>query len=159
MDKTELLELIRTERTYWESQLDRVAESQMTQQGVAGHWSVKDLIAHVTWSEREMVGLLRARALVGSELWYLSEDERNAAVYEENRQRPLADVLAEAKEVYQQFLELLETLSDEDLADPSRFEGMPPDWAPWQVLAGSSYRHYRDHAEDIRKWLEKTPST
>jgi hypothetical protein len=35
----------------------------------AGKWTVKDVIAHITWHERQMIGLLEGRALVGSPWW------------------------------------------------------------------------------------------
>ena len=61
---------------------------------MVGKWSVKDLVAHITWSESEMVGVLAGRALVGSDLWSLTNDERNEIVYQQNRDRPLDEVLA-----------------------------------------------------------------
>lgn len=155
MDKAELLNLVRTERANWEAALSEVGEGRMTEPGVDGDWSVKDIIAHITWSEREMVGMLQARALVGSDLWDLSNDERNAIVYQQNRDRALADVLAEAQDVYRQLMAALESLSDEDLNDPSRFADMPADWEPWRVIAGNTYLHYADHAGSIRVWLDQ----
>lgn len=68
MELAEFLEKIKTERATWELQLARFAPNQMTSPGVVGNWSVKDLVAHITWSEREMVGMLQDRALVGSDL-------------------------------------------------------------------------------------------
>lgn len=155
MNTAQLLDEIRTARDEWEALLATLDEAQMIRPGVAGDWSVKDLIAHITWSEKEMVGMLKARALVGSELWNLPTDERNAAVFEENRYRRLTDVLAEAQQVYQQLMDAVKTLSDEELVDPDRFRGMPADWMPWQILAGSSFAHYREHARDVRAWLAK----
>jgi len=156
MDKAELLNLVRTERASWEAALSEVGEDRMIEPGVDGDWSVKDIIAHITWSEREMVGMLQARALVGSDLWDLSNDERNAIVYQQNRDRALADVLAEAQDVYRQLMSALESLSDEDLNDPSRFADMPADWEPWRVIAGNTYLHYADHATSLRAWLDQT---
>lgn len=130
----------------------------MTEPGLAGEWSLKDIIAHVTWGEREMVGVLEARALVGSDLWNVSTDERNAAVYEQNRDRPLGDVLAEAQEIHAQLFTALEMLTDEDLNDPQRFQDMPADWIPWKLIAGNSYGHYDEHSPSIRAWLEQTPA-
>jgi len=122
---------------------------------VAGEWSVKDIIAHMTWCEREALGILQARALGGSDLWNLPQDERNAAVFVENRDRPLHEVLTEAQQVYAQLLEAVQTLSDEDLNDPNRFRDMPTDWLPWQIIAGNSYEHYRQHTPSIRAWLNQ----
>jgi hypothetical protein len=156
MTKAQFMEMLHTERARWEAILDEVGEARMTERGVHDEWSVKDIIAHVTWSEREMVGILRERALVGSDLWVLTNDERNAIVFEQNRDRSLDEVLAEARAVYEQLEPLLESLSDEDLNDPSRYRDMPvtEEWTPWRVLAGSTYKHYREHTADIRAWLD-----
>ena len=81
-------------------------------------------------------------------------DERNAAIFAENRDRPLKDVLAEAEQVYQQLVAGVQTLVDEDLVDPGRFAEMPADWAPWQIMADNSYDHYLQHISSVRAWLE-----
>src|SRR4030067_1847894 len=99
--KWDFLETLQSARAEWESLLAKVGESNMLRPGVAGEWSVKDIICHITWFEREMVGVLQARALIGSDLWNLPQGQRNAAVFEKNRYRPLEDVLTEARQVYQ----------------------------------------------------------
>src|SRR5437660_2729156 len=91
MDKATFIETLHAERAEWEALLAEVGEARMLQPGVAGGWSVKDIIAHVMWGEREMVGVMQARALVGSKLWDLPEDERNAIMVAEQRDRPLHD--------------------------------------------------------------------
>lgn len=103
-----------------------------------------------------MVGVIRERALVGSPLWVLDQDARNAAVYAENRDRELRDVVAEERAVWSELLPGLESLTDEDLTDRSRFRNMselPPGVLPWQIFAGSTFRHYEDHLRDIGSWL------
>jgi len=154
MQKFQLLETLRRERADWEALLTQVDPAHMTRPGVAGAWSVKDVIAHVSWHEREMIGVLRARALVGSELWNLATDERNAAIFEANRERALDDVLTEAGQVFGELRAALEAWPEEDLSDPSRFRDMPGDWIPWQLIAGNSFEHYQQHAPDLRAWLE-----
>ncbi len=155
MNKSKLLDAIRSERSQWEALLAQVNEAYMSERGVAGEWSLKDIIAHITWFEREMIVLLQKRALVGSELWQVSQAERNAAIFEENRQQSLQDVLAEAPQVYEQLIELVQALTDEDVTDARRFAEMPSEWQPWQVIAGNTYEHYRDHSSDVRAWLDK----
>lgn len=99
MTKAEFLHLFQAARAKWDALMGRIDEARMTEPGVEGDWSFKEIVAPVTWYEREMVDLLRARALVGSDLWNLPQDERNAAVFEQNRDRLLPDVLAEARAV------------------------------------------------------------
>lgn len=152
MTHQEFLTLLFSARAEWESALNEVGEEQMTQI-VYGEWAVKDLIAHVSWFVNQMVGVLKEKALVGSELWRLKNDERNAILFNENYGRALKDVLEEDKRVYQQFLELFKTLSADDLNDASHFREMPLDRIPWEVLRGNSYKHYEEHAHDLREWL------
>ena len=152
MPKTELLTMIQTAWAEWEALLAGIPEAWMTEPGVEGEWSVKDIIAHITWGERENLGVAWARALVGSDLWQLPEDARNAAVVEQNRSRDLGDVRAESRQVFQQYLEAIDALSDEDLNDPRRFQGLPEGWRPWRILYDPT--HYQVHAQSIRAWLE-----
>ncbi len=156
MDKATFITTLRADRALWDdllAELLPLGEAALTAPGAAGEWSVKDVISHVAWFEREMVGVMRARALVGSDLWRLPLDERNDVICAENRARPLPDVLVEAGRVYAELLAALETLTDADLADPARFAEMPADWLPWEMIASNSFEHYRDHAPDLRAWL------
>ena len=105
------------------------------------------------------MGLITAHALVGSQLWNLPTDERNAAIYELVKDQPLEQVLAESEQVHQQLMEVLPTLSDQDLTDPGSFPNMPPDWQPWMIIAQNTYEHYQDHMQDIERWLEERDSS
>ncbi len=97
MTQSRMLELLQRGHQEWVALLAEVGRQQMEVPGLAGGWSVKDTVAHVSWFEREMVGMLKARALVGSELWNLPQDERNRQIQQGNKDRPLEDVLGEAR--------------------------------------------------------------
>ena len=153
MDRTEFLDALKNSRAEWDALLEQISPEHMTEPGVDGDWTLKDVIAHITWFEREMVGVIQARALVGSDLWDLPQDERNAAILEQNRHRPLGEVLAEARRVYPQLVKAIQSLDDQDLHDPARFTSMPADWVPWKIIAGNSFEHYAAHAADVRGWL------
>lgn len=155
MDKLMFLEVIKAARYDFEAVLRRLNDEQMAQPGVSGEMSVKEIIAHVTWYEREMVGVLQGRALAGSDLWGHSPAERNAAILVANRDRSLAEVRAEARQVYLQLIELLEGTDEDVLKNPAHFRDMPADWVPWQVIAENSSEHYAHHGADIRAWLER----
>jgi len=164
MDKIKLLNIMRTERARWETLLAEVDEAQMTQVGVEGEWSVKDIIAHVTAYERWIVA--RLQSALGGETLRLETDQldleqRNRWIFEENRNRSLHDVLAESQQVFQQLLGLVQTLSDEDLTDPHRLEPfLDPLWTDGlpvlTCIAADSYEHYGQHIPSIRAWLDKS---
>lgn len=151
--KAQLLDMIQTARAHWEALLIGIPDAWMTEPGVAGEWSIKDIIAHIAWGERENLGVAQSHAVVGSELWRLSEDERNAAVFEQNRDRELGDVLAESRRTFRLYLDAVAALSEEDLNDTSRFAQMPEGWRPWRILFDPG--HYQEHADGICAWLAR----
>ena len=155
MDKTTFLELLRSSRAEWEALLDEVGEARMAEPGANGEWSVKDVVAHVLWGEREMVGVCQQRALVGSDLWEMTDDERNPIMVSWYRDHSVQAVLAEEKQVYAQLLAEVQKLSEDDLNNPGNFRDMPADWVPWQLIAGDTFKHYRDHMPTIREWLAR----
>jgi uncharacterized damage-inducible protein DinB len=154
INKETFLKMLQTTRAQWEALLKEVDEANMTRPVVEGEWSMKDIIAHVAWYEREMVGILQTRALDGSSLWVLPNAERNAAIFDQHRDRSLQEVLTEARRVYAELLEALQNLAEEDLIDPSRYRDMPADWVPWKVFADNTYDHYAAHIPAIRAWLD-----
>src|SRR5205814_8563494 len=136
MDQATLLKTLTETRAAWEALLAQIDEEQMQKPGAAGKWSVKDVIAHVTWCESEIVPVLRTHVLAGSDFWNLSDDEGNEITYQQNKDRPLDDIVNEERQAYTALLEAVQTLSDEHLNDPHRFKSMPQGWRPWPPVPG-----------------------
>jgi hypothetical protein len=155
--RDQFLAALREGRARWEAALAAIPAARMEEPGVSsdGRWSPKDVIGHVLWHEREMIGVVQARALVGSELWQRPLAERNQLIYASYQEQSLADVLAGAAAAWRTLLPLLEGLSEAELNDPARFAEMPPEWVPWDLIAGNTYRHYAEHAEQIERWLAR----
>ena len=156
MDKATLLKTFTETRAAWEALLAQFDEEQMLKPGAAGTWSVKDVIAHVASGESGIVPVLRTHVLVDTDLWNLSDDERNEIEYQQKKDRPLHDIVNEERQAYTALLEVVQQLSDEDLNDPHYFKNMPEEWIPWQLIAGDSFKHYDDHMPSLRDWLAKT---
>ncbi len=146
-----LVEAIVGAREEWDAFVRQVAPSDLERPGVCGNWSMKDVVAHIAWHEREMIGLLETHVLAGSPWWLLPTDERNDKIYEQNKDRAAEDVLREAAETFPHLLRAIKGLADEDLNDPARFADMPPDWIPWRIIAQNTYEHYEVHLESARR--------
>jgi uncharacterized protein (TIGR03083 family) len=142
---------VKAARERWDALLAKIPEEQMSEPDAMGGWSVKDIIAHITWHERQMIPVLESRVFGGSELWGLPLDQRNQAIFEENKDRSLESVLNEARETYSRLITELERLEDADLYDPARFSGMPEDWSPIQILVDNTALHYDDHYLALQK--------
>jgi uncharacterized protein (TIGR03083 family) len=148
--RKELIASIQRDRDRFDAALARVPRNRLEEPSLPGGWTVKDVLAHIAWGDRENAGVARARALVGSELWELSDDERNAIVVRDSRSRSLDDVLVDYRDSFPEFMAAIGELSDEDLNDPGRITSLTervPGWAPWRVLYDPG--HYDDHRQAI----------
>ena len=137
--------------------LAEVGEERMTIPGVAGDWSIKDIIAHISVYEWWTGEFIRKRTWpdLPDHLNLIETDQRNAAFYEENKNKPLDEILTDAKRHHDTFVEAVASLSDEDFAGQTRL-GMPEGegWELTSLIPGASSRHYDHHAETIRAWLK-----
>jgi epoxyqueuosine reductase QueG len=159
MLKDEFVRRVRESWAVWENLVGRCPESCLEEPGFYEGRSLRDIIMHIAWYERQMVGILEARRFEGSPLWELPTDERNAIVYSENARRTLQDVLSDGRAVHARLVELLAGLTDDELNDPAAFPGMPTEWVPWDVIASNTYEHYDGHAENMEVWLEAHGTT
>ncbi len=163
MDKrlttAELLDIMRTARSDWEALLAEVGEARLTEPGVADDWSLKDIIAHLTyyetWATDCLLAIRHGEPLPKSEYKGLSMDERNARVYERNRALTLADVLHNSQISFQRSIESVQGLHDADLYDLEFTRAAGVDWSVHDLLAGDTYEHYQEHTASVRAWLER----
>lgn len=153
MEKAEFLAEIDQAYADWQALLAQIPPDEMSAPLMEGGWRLKDVIAHITFYEREMIGVLQTRTLKGSELWELPNDERNAVIYATYKADPVEQILADAAETHAALIPLLENLNDEELNDASHFAAMPADWVPWDLIAGNTFQHYRDHIPEVQTWL------
>jgi hypothetical protein len=156
MNKRELIATLRSKRAEWDDLLKQFPTHAWTKAGADGSHSLKDVVAHVNWYERQTVGMLLAQAMVGSKLWDLNLEQRNASIYAENKDRPLEAIQADALRIFPSLIAAIEGLSDADLDDPRAFTDWPESWIPWQVVASNTYEHYQQHIPGIQAWLKIT---
>jgi hypothetical protein len=157
MTGPKLAGILRTERARWNALLAQVRLDRMDVPGVEGEWSVKELVAHLTWYEQAIVEgaeqALRTGTFTRRRPEGVGLDEMNERIAQAAHARPAADVLAEADAVFGQLLELIAAAPQEMLNDPRRL-GLPEDMVPWMGVANNSYAHYREHEPALRVWLE-----
>ena len=155
MSKADLLAAMETGHQDWQVLLATVGEARMYTPGAQGDWSVKDIVAHVAWYEREIAGVMRAHALVGSEHWNLGTHARNELLAAATRDQPAAVALAAEQTAYAELAAAVAALDEADLTDAGRFRDMPAGWQPWTLVAENSYLHYPEHIQAIRAWIER----
>lgn len=127
-----------------------LSESRMLERGVTSGWSVRDVIAHVTWWEEEALKHLPAvaegvRPPRYSDL-YGGIDAFNALMTKQRSTLSLADVLRDSTETHARLVDYLENVPEELVAAETPFR---------HRLRLDTYAHYSKHAKAIREWRER----
>lgn len=166
MKKSELLNWLQEQYRQWEAFLDQIGAARMDQPGVVAHWSMKDVVAHLTGWNHSLVARLQAAQRNEPEPpppWpahLQTEDEINAWIYEANRGRSVREVLEESHQVFQQLLAVIEQLPDEVRIETVRASSGREYYLVWlgdrRFQAGEFFDHFRDdHEPDVRAWLAR----
>src|SRR6476661_3339465 len=113
MNKSELLNWLQQQNLQWEAFLDQIGEERMDQPGVAGDWSIKDIIAHLAVWQRGLNARLQAALRGEAEpppFWpahLQADDELNAWIYAARHGSSVHGILNESREVLQQLLAVI----------------------------------------------------
>ncbi|NJL53973.1 ClbS/DfsB family four-helix bundle protein [bacterium] len=166
MNKSELMTWLREEHRKWEAFLDQIDPAHLEQSGVVGHWSIKDVMAHLNGWNRKLVARLQAAPRNEPEPatpWpprLQDNDEINAWHYETNRALSVHEIREQTNQVFEQLFATIENLPDDvriETIQPS------PDRAYYRLwlgdkgfMPGEFFDHYRDdHEAEILAWLAK----
>ncbi len=153
MDTITFMKALRETREAWEAAFARIDEARMLLSEGEGTWSVKDLLVHMTWYEREMVTLMQHHIFVASDLWEMEEAARNDIIRQQGQDRSLHEVITTEQQTHSALVAAVQTLSDQDMTDPQQFPGMPEGWIPWHIFAGNSFAHAQEHLPALRHWM------
>lgn len=157
MNKQQLLTALNEERAKFLKAIEGLSDEQMTEKGVIDDWSLKDILAHIATWESEMVTFI-AQMKQGKKphtnLMSGKVEELNAEFYKNNKNRPLARILADFHGVRKQTIKQVELLSEKELTDPKHSPHTKGN-ALWEIIEGDSFGHEAEHREQIEKWKEK----
>lgn len=174
-NKSALLTAMQAGRDAWDALLARIPMPALSEPGVEGHWSVKQIVAHISGYEAYCAGFLidrhdpAARAREAHDAFWQAavdtyrqshpdypasladtdDDQTNAVVVATLDGLPAADVLTRERQDYERLLSAIQALSDVELAEP---------WSPGgrsilAILPGQCYAHYATHLPAIERWL------
>jgi len=122
---------------------------QMLLPGVMEDWSVKDLIAHVSWWEEEALKhlphILQGKRPPRYSLLYGGIDAFNAQMTALKRTLTLEEVLHQAVETHRRLVNYLATVPDDVFAHETRFR---------RRLRLDTYGHYPIHTAAIWSWRD-----
>jgi Mycothiol maleylpyruvate isomerase N-terminal domain len=122
--------------------LDDIPEDRMSDPGVIGEWSLKDLFGHLAfWDEHAVAEIERALAGLPREddAW----QEMNEADHAARRDRTLPEQRSGMHQAHAALVERLEAVAGIEAA---RID---------EAIRVDTYEHYQDHIKDIRIWRQR----
>jgi len=157
MNKAELLDALEDGREKLIETIDDLSDEALTEPGVVGEWSIKDILAHLNAWEAELIKLLwqvrQGGKPTDAQVQDSEVDERNQMYYEQSRQRPLERVVADFEGIRRQTIRRVEAFSNKELIDPDRYRWLKGR-ALWERIAEDSYTHDAEHTADILAWKQ-----
>ncbi len=169
IDKATILKEIEEKHADMEALLATLDREKMTQPGVYGELTVKDVLAHLTAWERLMLGWLE-RSLRGEPAerfargYIISEndpeevtnrimDNLNEHIFKESSDKSLDEVMADFRSAHTDVVRTIEGTAESDLLDPDRFawRGGSPFW---RAVGGNTFWHYQEHIDLLKAWLD-----
>lgn len=147
MTREQLLARIDVAWAAFHNSYSGLADERLVESGVAGDWSVKDVIAHVTWWEEEALTHLPHMVEGGRpprySVMYGGIDAFNALMAERKRALSLAGVRRQAAETHERLIAYVGSVPEELITRETRFR---------RRLRLDTYSHYPIHTEAIRSW-------
>jgi uncharacterized protein (TIGR03083 family) len=151
MDRQQLLTQLDKAWMALQASYAGLADSSLTEPGVVGDWSVKDILAHVTTWEEEALKYLPL-ILAGSRpprysTAYGGIDAFNAQMTEQKRGLPLSEVLRRLDQTHRRLIDYVHSAPEEQFTHETRFR---------KRLRLDTYSHYPIHARAIEEWRQQS---
>ena len=159
MNKTELLEELEDARKELFEMLEDLPDVMLLAPNVMGDWSIKDILAHLTYWEGQMVTMLFQIQRGIDRPSYLElntrpEEEVNQQAHVMSKDRALEQIWQDWLGVRKQTIRRVSELNERDLTDPRRFSWLNNvPLAQW--IADATFLHEEEHAVQIGEWLDQ----
>lgn len=158
MNQEELLDALEEEHEHFLESIDGLSDEELEEPGVYLDWSIKDIVAHITMWEGELIKLL----------WQARQGEKPTTVHfsssteaeisrewaAQAKDRDLERVFDDFESVRRQTIRRVEGFKNKDLTDANRYpwlKGKPL----FEWIAQYSFRHEAEHIRQILSWREK----
>jgi uncharacterized damage-inducible protein DinB len=146
-----LIGQIGAKRAEWDDLLRGVPDGQMDQP-LLGAWTVRDVIAILTWKEQQVVQIMRTRAVSETSFGQLPEAEQGR-ILTASRALALPTLLDQHSATHRELLKALQALTEDEL-NSQDVDGLPPDERFWKAIAGPTWWSYPAFCGPLRQMLQ-----
>jgi hypothetical protein len=147
MDRQQLLQRLDKAWAAFQASYAGLTDSQMTEPGVTGDWSVKDILAHVTtWEEEALKSLpliLQGVRPPRYSVLYGGIDAFNAQMATQKQDLSLADIRRQLDETHGRLVAYVQNAPEDQFTRETRFR---------RRLRLDTYSHYPIHTQAIHQW-------
>ncbi len=151
MDRQQLLKQLDKAWAAIKASYAGLSDAQLTEPGVTGDWSVKDILAHVTTWEEEALKYLPLILKGGRpprySIKYGGIDAFNAQMTEQKRGLSLSEVVRQLDETHGRLVAYVQSAPEEQFIRETPFR---------RRLRLDTYSHYPIHTKLIREWQERS---
>jgi hypothetical protein len=150
MDRSQLLKRLDKAWEAFKASYAGLSDAELMEPGVTDSWSVRDIIAHVTWWEEEALThlphILNGKKPPLYSVTYGGIDAFNAQQTELKRNLSLSEVLRQQEETHRRLIDFIQTVPENQFTREIRFR---------HRLWLDTYSHYPKHTEAIQQWREQ----
>jgi hypothetical protein len=147
LERKRLLSRLETAWQTFQDSYAGLSEAELLVPGVTRAWSIRDIIAHVTWWEEEALKHLPLIITGGRpprySVTYGGIDAFNARMTEQRKQLSLDEVLQQQREVHSRLVAVIAEAPADEIAGETRLR---------RRLRLDTYGHYPKHARAIEAW-------
>jgi hypothetical protein len=147
MDRSQLLKRLDRAWEAFNQAYAGLSDAELLEPGVVGSWSVRDIIAHVTWWEEEALAHLPLILDGGKSprysITYGGIDAFNAQMTEQKRRLSLFEVLRQQDDAHRRLIAFIQRMPEDQFTREKRFR---------HRLRLDTYSHYPIHAKAIQEW-------
>jgi hypothetical protein len=162
--KAGLLEQLDKTVATWEELAEAALREDVNRPGAMGDWTFVDVSGHLNGWRARSVSRMEAGAngTEPSQPWPedLSDatdegtDAINDWIYERYHDRPIEEILDEAREQWRRLRAAAEAIPEPDLLAPGRYPWLGG-YALGEVINGATAHFHEEHEADIRNWLRR----
>jgi hypothetical protein len=150
VNRQQLLNRLDTAWVAFQASYAGLSSARLVEPGVAGDWSVKDVIAHVTWWEEEALRHLPL-IIAGDRpprysVAYGGIDAFNAMMAERKRDLSLSDILTQQEDTHRRLVDFIQSVPEDQITRETRFR---------HRLRLDTYSHYPIHTKAIEEWRQR----
>ncbi|MHA2024964.1 MAG: hypothetical protein ACW98U_03590 [Candidatus Thorarchaeota archaeon] len=136
-------------RQLWDSTIESIFAKNVENEPISEKWFLKDVIAHLSWYEKELIDALEKRSIVESDFWNMDVEARNEMIFVNTQVLTLSELLEDSKNSFDKLVNKIQTISDDDLNSEIYIKRKEGTRITHDYIGGITFWHYEEHHDKL----------